>query len=231
MEIIEVDDVGAEALERLVEGAGDGFGASVEDSLAVHDVEHALAGERELRAAGHDAGDEALVGASAVQRGGVEERDAQVERAVDHPHRFALGQDPAVAVVEVHAAEADGGDRERTDLAGGECHSARIALAPEPRWTASSRPPSMRKTVPCGASAAMGTQPGLDRLAADQQPAQHARCDAVADRDDGAVGRQVVDPALQSRGDLGIPFAAGGPGGEKPRARSEIGPCSATMSR
>ena len=52
------------------------FDASVNSALAVH---HRLA-------------DQPLIGAAAIERGSVEEGDAQVECAVEQPHALVLSQ-------------------------------------------------------------------------------------------------------------------------------------------
>lgn len=87
VQVVEVDHVGVEALERFLAGRANGLGAAVDHAhlLAVAlevDAGHAaLAREREAAAVlGQHAADQALVGAEAVQRGGVEMGHAGVER-------------------------------------------------------------------------------------------------------------------------------------------------------
>src|SRR5207249_10866313 len=77
--------------------------------------------------------DELLVGVGAVHVGGVEEVDAEVERAVDGRDRFAV----VVRAVELrhpHAAEADGGDggTEAPELSSGDRHAAIIECGASP---------------------------------------------------------------------------------------------------
>ena len=59
--------------------------------------------------------DEDLVGVRAVDVGGVEERDPEIERAVDRRDAFGLvGR--AVELGHAHAAEAEGGHGERAEM-------------------------------------------------------------------------------------------------------------------
>ena len=69
---------------------------------------HLLATIDVVGASAENRADQLLVGAEAVQRRGIEMRDAQIERAADHAlGDFARLRRP-VAMRKIHAAEADG---------------------------------------------------------------------------------------------------------------------------
>ena len=71
--------------------------------------------------------DQDLVGVGAVDVGGVEERDAEVEGAVDRRDPFGLvGR--AVELGHAHAAEAEGGHGEGAEIAGlhGVCQGIQV---------------------------------------------------------------------------------------------------------
>src|SRR5690349_13344099 len=112
MLIIEVDVVDAEPLERGVAGATHVLRGAVDAeavALLVADVAE-LRGENDLVASALDRPtDEPLVGERAVHVGGVEEVDAEVERAVNGRDRrgFIAAR---VEVGHAHTAEAEGGD-------------------------------------------------------------------------------------------------------------------------
>ena len=79
---------------------------------AVLDDEAGLGGEHDLvAAAGERAADELLVRERAVHVGGVEERDAELERAMDHRERLRVVTG-AVGPAHPHAAESDRADRD-----------------------------------------------------------------------------------------------------------------------
>jgi hypothetical protein len=121
MEIIEIDAIGAEPLERAIERARDRRRAAVEGALAVDQVEHALARQREFAAAMHHRlGEQPLVAAAAIERRGVEQGHPQVERAPEQADPVRLRYPRAIGVAEVHAAQADGRDGEGSERARGE---------------------------------------------------------------------------------------------------------------
>jgi hypothetical protein len=104
--VVEVDVIDAEPAERAVDRAAHVLGAAV--GRPVHLI---VVGDPELRRdhelvalAGDRLADELLVGAAAVHLGGVQEIDAELERAVDRRRRlFLVGL--AVEGGHAHAAE------------------------------------------------------------------------------------------------------------------------------
>ena len=116
----EVDVVGLEALQAAVERAAHVLGTAVDacDAALERDLEAELGGDqRAVAAAVERFGEQRLVGVRAVDLGGVEEIDAEVERTMDG--RDALGLvgrtvDPGHAheAGHRHGAEADGRDFE-----------------------------------------------------------------------------------------------------------------------
>jgi len=113
--VVEVDVVDAETLQGSVAGRAHVLRAAVDADPAP--VGPPLVAElgRELdlvAAAGDRLAHEPLVGEGAVHVGGVEERHAQVEGAVDGLDALLLVAGP-VELGHAHAAEAQGGDGER----------------------------------------------------------------------------------------------------------------------
>ena len=116
MEVVEVDDVGAEATQGGLGGRPDRLRPPVDDPLAVDPGHAALAGEDDPVAVwSEDPADELLVGAEAVERCGVEVGDARARapRAAALS-LLALGR-CAVRVAEIHAAQAEAADLEVPD--------------------------------------------------------------------------------------------------------------------
>ena len=105
--------VDAKTREARLERAAHVFRAAVEAAhrrilRVAQDAE--FGGEEDFVAAAADrAPDELLVGVRTVDVGGVEEVDAEVERAMDRRDRFGVVA-AGVEVAHPHAAEADGGD-------------------------------------------------------------------------------------------------------------------------
>jgi hypothetical protein len=129
--VVEVDVVQAETLQRALAGPLDVLGAAV-DAAALSIV--GVADDPELRrehdliaAIGDRAPDEALVGVRAVDVGGVEEVDAELERAVDDGDRLVVVV-RAIELGHAHAAEAEGGNR-GAGAAQGACLHAGHAIA------------------------------------------------------------------------------------------------------
>ncbi len=82
MQVVEVDDVGLQALQAIVAGLLDRLGPAVDHPHPVHAGHAALGGQDVfLPAALQGVADQGLVGAEAVERGGVQEAVAEVERA------------------------------------------------------------------------------------------------------------------------------------------------------
>jgi hypothetical protein len=117
--VVQVDVVCVEPLEGALDGGADVRRAAVEHPGAAAEVrdEAELRRQHDLVAAGRDGpADEVLVRVGAVDLGGVDMADAQVERPVDGADRFGV----AAVRVEViaghgHRAESDAGDVESAE--------------------------------------------------------------------------------------------------------------------
>ena len=109
---VDVDVVGAEVLQALVDRRDDALAAAVAEVRLVP-VVHAELGDddRLVAAPAERLAERALGSAHAVALGGVEAVDAEVERAPDGAHELRL-LDVAVAAADLPAAEADGRDLE-----------------------------------------------------------------------------------------------------------------------
>lgn len=104
--IEQVDVVGAQPLQRSVDNLADVVGLRVQPLETVVDVEAELGGDPHLVTDRFEnRPDEQLILMGAVDLGGVEERDADVESRGDGVFRLVCGG-------EAHAAEADVGDLE-----------------------------------------------------------------------------------------------------------------------
>ena len=138
--VVEVDVVGAEPPERTLDRGADVRRAAVEVPGAAARVrDHAeLRREDDVVAAVLDRpADELLVGEGAVDLGGVDERDAEVERAVDGADRLGVvGARAGVRAGHAHAAEADASDVEgsEVDVLHGGVSSVRRAGSVEESW-------------------------------------------------------------------------------------------------
>ena len=126
--VVEVDDVDAEPLQRGVAGGADVLRPAVHAAAPVGGALDAeLRREHDLVAAtGDRPPDELLVGEGAVHVGGVEQRHAEVERAVHDGDRLGLvaAVGGAVEVRHPHAAQALGADGEAADRADGQGHAS-----------------------------------------------------------------------------------------------------------
>ncbi len=93
VQVVQIDHVGAQPTQAVLAGLLQRLRPAVDHPLAVDALHAALARQREPRAVRRQhAADQFLVGAEAVQRGGVEQRHAQIERAaaaVARPARAA----------------------------------------------------------------------------------------------------------------------------------------------
>ncbi len=109
--VIQVDGLDAQALQRRLAGLPHVLGPAADpDEIPVgfsHDAE-LRRHDDPVAPPGDGAADEFLVGADAVDVGGVEQRDAAVERPVNGGDRLVLVP-PAVEFRHAHAAETDGG--------------------------------------------------------------------------------------------------------------------------
>ena len=109
---VDVDAVGAEVLEALLDRCHDACAAGVAEVRLVPISDAELGDEDRVPAAPAERPSErALRRAEAVPLGGVEAVDAEVERAPDGAGEFRL-LDPPVAAADLPAAEADGRDLE-----------------------------------------------------------------------------------------------------------------------
>ena len=109
---VDVDVVGAEVLQALVDRRDDALAAAVAQVRLVA-VVHAELGDddRLVATLAERLAERAFGGAHAVALGGVEAVDAEVERAADGAHELRL-LDVAVAAADLPAAVADGRDLE-----------------------------------------------------------------------------------------------------------------------
>ena len=114
--VVQVDVVGAEPLQRAFDGGADVRRAAVEVPAPppAWEIEPELRGEHDLVAAALDGpADELLVGVRAVDLGGVDEGDAEVEGAVDGADRLGVvAAGAGVGGGHAHRAEADAADIE-----------------------------------------------------------------------------------------------------------------------
>ena len=113
--VVEVDVVGAQPLERALERLPDVLRRAVEaapgGAVGLR-LDAELGGDDDLvAAAGERAAEQLLVVVRAVQLGGVEEGDAELDRPVQRGDRL-VGVGLAVEGGHAHAAEAEGGDGE-----------------------------------------------------------------------------------------------------------------------
>ena len=138
VQVIQVDHIGLEAAKCVFAGLFDGFGAAVDDAhfaavALFHALHAAFAGQREAVAVRlHHLAHQRLVGAKAIQRGGVEKRHTLVQGSEQNPLAL-LGRDRcAISMAEVHAAQADGADVKGGDLA---VFHAPILTRDKPRTT------------------------------------------------------------------------------------------------
>jgi hypothetical protein len=110
VKVVEVDRLDAEAAKRRLACLADVVGAAVQMHLVggrVVDDDAALRRQHDVVAASRDRpADELLVRERPVHVGGVEERDAELERSVDDRDRLGFVA-PAVAPGHAHAAESD----------------------------------------------------------------------------------------------------------------------------
>ena len=120
VQLVEVDVVHPETAQARVARGADVLRAAVHPAQRLvlrvaHDA--ALGREDDLRAPPPDGlPHQLLVREWPVHVGGVEQRDAQVERAVDGGDRLRFVRRP-VELAHAHAPEAEGGDLERAELA------------------------------------------------------------------------------------------------------------------
>ena len=113
--VVQVDVVGAEPLEGALDGGADVGRAAVGDAGPAAGVgdEAELGGHHDLVAAASDGlADQFLAVERAVDLGGVDVGDAQVQRAVDSADRLGVVKAPAAGVGpgHGHGAQADPGD-------------------------------------------------------------------------------------------------------------------------
>jgi hypothetical protein len=112
VQLVQVDAVGAQPVQRRVDAGPDVLGRPVAGHGAVAHHEADLGREEGLVAPTLERpADELLVGEGSVDVGGVDQRDTQIEGPPDHPHGLvvvALGG--AVGPGHAHAAQADRAD-------------------------------------------------------------------------------------------------------------------------
>ena len=120
MLVVQVDVVGAKPAQRALHGGADVGRTAVESPRARAGVrdEAELGGEHHLVAAALDGtADEFLVDVRAVDLGGVDEGDAEIESAMDGANRFVVvGSGAGVAVGHAHGSQPDARDFEVAEL-------------------------------------------------------------------------------------------------------------------
>ncbi len=149
VQVVQIDDLGAQARERFFAGALQGVRPAVDDALAIHPGHAALARQEELRSMGrqHPA-EQFLVGAEAVQGGGVEVAHAQFQG----PKQERLGglgrRRYAVGVGEIHASEADGSDLGCADTADHNFNAASVRIGKATRIATRTRSLTTKGNTP-----------------------------------------------------------------------------------
>ena len=116
--VVQVDVVGVEPAQRSFDGDADVLGAAVGPDSAGVRHEPELGGEHHLVAAALEgAADEFLVGVGAVDLGGVDQGDAEVEGPVDGADGFGVvAAGPGVGGGHAHRAQADAADVEGAEV-------------------------------------------------------------------------------------------------------------------
>ena len=119
MQVVQIDDLGAQAPQAVLAIAADGLGAAINHALdavvELHARQPALAAQRDLRSMRFEhPAHQRFIGAKAVQRGGVDQRHTQVEGAQQKSLRLINRRRRAIGVAQIHAAQPDGRDREST---------------------------------------------------------------------------------------------------------------------
>ena len=133
VQLVEVDAIGAEPAQRVVARPGDVRRARATLALVVDRAAELGGDQRFVAPTGEGPAEELLAERSAVDVGGVEQRDARVERGVDDRLRRGL-VDPAAEVV---AAETDDRRVEGTD--GTSLHGPSMAQRPTVRQPSRAR--------------------------------------------------------------------------------------------
>ena len=105
--------------QRLFQRRGDGCWRSVDATLPVLATQHAFARQRKGIAPVHQrAAQQFLIRAKAIERGGIEEIDPDIERMAQQPLGLLRVGARQIGVAQIHAAKADGLDRKGADGAG-----------------------------------------------------------------------------------------------------------------
>jgi hypothetical protein len=124
VQVVQVDDVRLQALQAVFAVAPDGLGAAVDHPLQRPARPDRLAAQAALGAQHitlavplHRTAEQRLVGAKAIERCGVEQRHAGVQRVQQQALGIGLLWRQAIGVAEAHAAQADGRDGEGTHAA------------------------------------------------------------------------------------------------------------------
>ena len=123
VQVIQVNHVGLQALERGFARGANGFGPAINDThqfafaRCIHARHAAFAGQREAAAvSGQHIADQRFIGPEAVQRGRVKHSHTGVQRGQQHALALLCRHWRAVGMAEVHAAEADGRNAEGAEL-------------------------------------------------------------------------------------------------------------------
>ena len=115
MQIVQIDSLGSKIAQRFLADGTNRFRPTVEHALAIATEQSALARDDDIvRSPGEDLADQLFVYAKSVQRGGIEMRDAEIERSAQHLLGHVARLRRAVRMRQVHATEADRGNFVRT---------------------------------------------------------------------------------------------------------------------
>ena len=119
VQVIQIDHVGLQARQAVIAHAPQCVRARVDRPPARLVAEHpALAGQHDIGAMRlEDGAEELLVGAESIEGGGVEHRDAALERRAQDAFRHIPWRRRGVGVAQVHAPEPEGRDAERAEPA------------------------------------------------------------------------------------------------------------------
>ena len=117
MQVVKVDDLRAQPRQSFLEGMTQGRGPAVDDSFAIDACHPAFRRQGEfVPAMANRLTDQGFVRAKAIERGGVEEIIAEIERAIEQADGILSIGGMAVGVAQRHAAEANCLDAKRADV-------------------------------------------------------------------------------------------------------------------
>jgi hypothetical protein len=125
MEVVEVDPVGPQPRQALVDRPAQRLRPPVDHAFAVHAGHPAFRREEIVVAAMRDAlADQRLVLAESVERGGIEMVVAQVQRRVEQARALIGRRRYAIGMAQRHAAQPHGADGGRSQTTFHACTSS-----------------------------------------------------------------------------------------------------------